>query len=217
MNAQNVVKCFQTIDKAPFQCQDLILLLENWKENSMKLEEITDTIKTTHQKGEGVYIHTFGCQMNVHDSQKILALLSSVGYVPVSNPQEASIILLNTCSVQQKPEQKVLSAVGRYRQFKQKNPHLIIGVGGCFARQEGENLFAKAPGLDLVFGPDNIPDLPEMIQKVRSVRGPVAETEFDAEGESRFLECFSSKDESGASALVTVMKGCNNYCSFWLK
>ena len=107
---------------------------------------------------KNIFIHTFGCQMNVHDSEKILTLLSKEGYTPVDRPDQASVILMNTCSVREKPEQKVMSALGRYAILKEKNPKLIIGIGGCFARQEGKKLLKKAPVLDLVFGPDNIPE-----------------------------------------------------------
>ncbi|MCB9639863.1 MAG: tRNA (N6-isopentenyl adenosine(37)-C2)-methylthiotransferase MiaB [Myxococcales bacterium] len=169
--------------------------------------------KNTPQK-PGVYVHTFGCQMNVHDSQKILTLMSEKGYQAVETPEEASVILLNTCSVREKPEQKVLSAVGRYRNLKQNTPDLIIGVGGCFARQEGEDLLRRAPALDLVFGPDNIPELPKMIQNIREEHQPQVETEFDPSNDVRFLDIAPQVLDSRVTAMVTIMKGCDKYCSF---
>lgn len=162
----------------------------------------------------GVYVHTFGCQMNVHDSQKILTLLSEKGYQPVETPEEAKVILLNTCSVREKPEQKVLSAVGRYRELKEQTPELIIGVGGCFARQEGEDLLRRAPALDLVFGPDNIPELPKMLQTIRDEHQPQIETEFDPASDVRFLDIAPQVLDSKFTAMVTIMKGCDKYCSF---
>ncbi|MCK6509768.1 tRNA (N6-isopentenyl adenosine(37)-C2)-methylthiotransferase MiaB [Myxococcota bacterium] len=162
----------------------------------------------------GVYVHTFGCQMNVHDSQKILTLLSEKGYQAVETPEEAKVILLNTCSVREKPEQKVLSAVGRYRELKEQSPDLIIGVGGCFARQEGEDLLRRAPALDLVFGPDNIPELPKMLQTIRDEHQPQVETDFDTPTDVRFLDIAPQVLDSKFSAMVTIMKGCDKYCSF---
>jgi tRNA-2-methylthio-N6-dimethylallyladenosine synthase len=162
----------------------------------------------------GVYIHTIGCQMNVHDSQKIMTLLSEKGYAAVEQPEEAEVILLNTCSVREKPEQKLLSAVGRYRILKEEKPEMIIGVGGCFAKQEGESLLQRAQGLDLVFGPDNIPELPKMLDAVREEHRPKVETDFDLSEDVRFLEIAHQHLDSPVSAMVTIMKGCDKYCSF---
>ena len=162
----------------------------------------------------GVYIHTIGCQMNVHDSQKIMTLLSEKGYAAVEQPEEAEVILLNTCSVREKPEQKLLSAVGRYRILKEEKPEMIIGVGGCFAKQEGESLLQRAQGLDLVFGPDNIPELPKMLDAFREEHRPKVETDFDLAEDVRFLEIAHQHLDSPVSAMVTIMKGCDKYCSF---
>jgi len=166
------------------------------------------------KKQPGVFVHTFGCQMNAHDSQKILTLLGQEGYKAVETPEDADVILLNTCSVREKPEQKVLSAVGRYRLLKRTNPDLVIGVGGCFARQEGENLLQRAPALDLVFGPDNIPELPKMIEAVSEHHHRLTETTFDPAEDVRWLEIAPQVLPSSVTAMVTIMKGCDKFCSF---
>ncbi|MBK05350.1 MAG: tRNA (N6-isopentenyl adenosine(37)-C2)-methylthiotransferase MiaB [Deltaproteobacteria bacterium] len=168
----------------------------------------------TKEKQRGVYVHTFGCQMNVHDSQKILTLLSKEGYAPVKQPEDADVILLNTCSVREKPEQKVMSAVGRYAQLKRKNPELLIGIGGCFARQEGPKLLKRAPVLDLVFGPDNIPELPQMLGKLHEETSSLVDIDFDPAEDVRFLDIAPQVLDSSTSAMVTIMKGCDKYCSF---
>lgn len=166
------------------------------------------------QDSRAVYVKTFGCQMNVHDSQKIMTLLGDKGYHTVQQPEDADVILVNTCSVREKPEQKVLSAVGRYALLKRRNPELIVGVGGCFARQEGQTLLEKAPALDLVFGPDNIPELPGMIKNVREQHIPAVEVEFDPKDNVRFLNIAPEVLPSKLTAMVTIMKGCDKYCSF---
>ncbi len=188
-------------------------------DQSKKNGEFT-VIEMIHQKSntkkqeKSVFIHTFGCQMNVHDSQKILTLLSKQGYKPVDTPEQASVILLNTCSVREKPGLKVMSAIGRYAMLKEQNPDLVLGVGGCFARQEGDKLLTKAPVLDLVFGPDNIPELPEMLKEVEEESKRPVEIEFDPAEDVRFLDVALEVLPSSASAMVTIMKGCDKYCSY---
>ena len=176
----------------------------------------------------GVYVNTFGCQMNAHDSRKILMLLSEEGFEPVETPEQADVILLNTCSVREKPEHKVVSAVGSYRELKEANPDLLIGIGGCFARQEGEALLKRAPLTDLVFGPDNIPELPAMLKKLqekgadvdaygrpaRQKRDRMVEVDFDRADDVRFLDIQPSTENGDLTAMVTIMKGCDKYCSF---
>lgn len=165
-------------------------------------------------KKPGVFVHTFGCQMNVHDSLKIQTILGKDGYQTVDTPEEADVILLNTCSVREKPEQKVLSAAGRYRLLKRTNPDLVIGVGGCFARQEGQSLLERSPALDLVFGPDNIPELPDLIRSVQGDRQRIAETAFDPAEDVRWLDIAQETLPSKVAAMVTIMKGCDKFCSF---
>ena len=116
-----------------------------------------------------VFIKTFGCQMNEYDSSRMAdMLLSSDGMVETLTPEDADVILLNTCSVREKAEDKVFSHLGRFIPLKEKNPNLVIGVGGCVASQEGENIINRAPYVDIVFGPQTLHRLPEMIKKNQS-------------------------------------------------
>lgn len=170
--------------------------------------------QTSSQPTKGVYVQTFGCQMNVHDTQRIKSYLSSEGYTTVDAPHLADVILVNTCSVREKPEQKVMSAVGTFAPIKQSNPDLVIGIGGCFARQEGETLIQRSPLIDLVFGPDNIPELPQLIEQVHDSRAPVVDVAFDAPDNVRFLDIRPQEHERRTGAMVTIMKGCDKYCSF---
>ena len=114
-----------------------------------------------------VYIQTFGCQMNVYDSERILQVLEPMEYASTDDPSKADLILLNTCTVREKAEQKVMSALGTYAPLKDHNPDLVLGIAGCVAQQEGERLLKRVPYLDLVFGPDNIASLPELMTSIR--------------------------------------------------
>ena len=116
-------------------------------------------------QGEGVYISTYGCQMNVNDTERMLSLLEMVNFVPVQTPEQASLIIINSCSVREKPVHKVHSEVGRYREMKLKNPRLRIGVAGCVAQQEKANLLKDMPILDFVCGTDAIDQLPELVAR----------------------------------------------------
>lgn len=124
------------------------------------------------------YLETFGCQMNVVDSERIVDLLGQIGYRQVEDAHGADVILLNTCSVRDKAERKVYGHLGRFKPLKDENPALILGVGGCVAQQEGERLLQKVPYLDLVFGTHNVHKLPEMVQRVEEKRVRCQETEF---------------------------------------
>ncbi|MDH4312395.1 MAG: tRNA (N6-isopentenyl adenosine(37)-C2)-methylthiotransferase MiaB, partial [Gammaproteobacteria bacterium] len=116
-----------------------------------------------------VYLKTFGCQMNEYDSARMADVLrESGGYEPTANPEEADLLLLNTCSVREKAQEKVFSQLGRWRDLKAARPHVIIGVGGCVASQEGEGITDRAPFVDLVFGPQTIHRLPDMLEELRS-------------------------------------------------
>src|SRR6185312_689244 len=117
---------------------------------------------------EGVFISTYGCQMNVNDSERMYALLEMINYDPVTRPEDASLIIINSCSVREKPVHKVHSEAGKYRRLKELNPHLKIGVGGCVGSQEKGSLLKDVPVLDFVFGPDNIDELPSIVQEVRA-------------------------------------------------
>ena len=125
-----------------------------------------------------VWVQTFGCQMNVYDTDRMLQVLAPHGYGATDDPSRADLILLNTCSVRDKAEHKMLSELGRLAPLKDHNDDLVLGGTGCVAQQEGENLLKKVPYLDLVLGPDNIPDLPGLVDRVRARGERVSETVF---------------------------------------
>ncbi|WP_305041299.1 tRNA (N6-isopentenyl adenosine(37)-C2)-methylthiotransferase MiaB [Geoalkalibacter sp.] len=159
------------------------------------------------------YLETFGCQMNVVDSEQIVDLLGRVGYQQVDTPEEAGLILLNTCSVRDKAERKVYGHLGRFKPLKDQRPELIIGVGGCVAQQEGEKLLEKLRYVDLVFGTHNIHRLPEMLAGVEQEGRRRLETEFLDADTRRAL--FPERSVSDAvTRFVTIMQGCDNFCSY---
>lgn len=159
------------------------------------------------------YLETFGCQMNVVDSERIVDLLGQIGYRQVEDAHGADVILLNTCSVRDKAERKVYGHLGRFKPLKDENPALILGVGGCVAQQEGERLLQKVPYLDLVFGTHNVHKLPEMVRRVEEKRVRCQETEF-LDRETR-LQLFPRRtDGESVTRFVTVMQGCDNFCSY---
>lgn len=160
-----------------------------------------------------VYLETFGCQMNVVDSERIIDLLAQIGYRQVDAADQADLVLLNTCSVRDRAERKVYGHLGRFKPIKDRRPGLIIGVGGCVAQQEGEKLLEKVPYLDLVFGTHNVHKLPEMVLKAEDEGGRFRETEF-LDRETR-LNLFPSRTGSNAvTRFVTIMQGCDNFCSY---
>jgi len=159
-----------------------------------------------------VYVQTFGCQMNVNDTDRIFQVLEPFNYRPTDDPAQASLILLNTCSVRDKAEQKMLSQLGRLAPLKDYNDDLILGVAGCVAQQEGERLLKKVPHLDLVFGPDHIADLPGLVERARA-KERVSETRFTKRKEFAFIEA-APREETRISEFVTIMKGCDKVCSF---
>ena len=158
-----------------------------------------------------VYIKTFGCQMNEHDSEDILNLLASIDYQPTPDPQKADLILVNTCSVREKAEQKVYSLLGRLKRYK-KNGKIILGVGGCVAQQEGDKLLEKAPYVDIIFGTGNIHRLPELINTARSARKVQVATEFHEDFTRYPLPSLPKPFQ--VKAFVTIMEGCDNFCSY---
>ena len=159
-----------------------------------------------------LYLQTFGCQMNVHDSDQIVSLLGKYDYEPAQDPTKASLIILNTCSIREKAAQKIMSQLGRYRSLKEKNPQMIIAVGGCLAQHMGTTLLGRVPHLDLVFGTHNIHRLPELIGKIEKTGERIAETTlYDA---APSLKVITAPPEKRISTFVTIMQGCNNYCSY---
>ncbi|MEQ1802222.1 MAG: tRNA (N6-isopentenyl adenosine(37)-C2)-methylthiotransferase MiaB [Gammaproteobacteria bacterium] len=159
-----------------------------------------------------VYIKTFGCQMNEYDSSRMLDVLRSrQGLVPTDDPAEADLLILNTCSVRDKAQEKVFSYLGNFRELKVARPGLIIGVGGCVASQEGEELLRRAPFVDLVFGPQTLHRLPDFIDEVRARGRPVVDVSFP---EIEKFDSLPAPRAEGATAFVSVMEGCSKYCSF---
>ena len=155
-----------------------------------------------------VYIKTFGCQMNVADSDQMAQVLAP-DFVLTGEPGEADLYLVNTCAIRKKSEQKVRSLLGSLKALKRKRPHLILGVGGCVAQQEGERLLAAIPHLDLVFGTHGIYRLPELVRRA------CQERQLDVALSAGFPQTPPRRWQQGASrALVTIMQGCNNFCTF---
>jgi len=160
-----------------------------------------------------LYLETFGCQMNVVDSEQIVDLLAGIGYEQVYSADQADLVLMNTCSVRDKAERKVYGHLGRFKPIKDKRPEMIIGVGGCVAQQEGEAMLEKVAFLDLVFGTHNIHRLPELVQQVEAKRLRGSETEF-LDHETR-QNLFPERTHSDSvTRFVTVMQGCDNFCSY---
>ena len=159
-----------------------------------------------------LYIKTFGCQMNVYDSDKMADVLrESHGLELTDDPEQADILLLNTCSIREKAQEKVFSQLGRWKDWKKDRPGLVIGVGGCVASQEGEAIRRRAPYVDLVFGPQTLHRLPAMIDKLRSSGEGQVDVSFP---EIEKFDALPKPRAEGATAFVSVMEGCSKYCTF---
>jgi len=159
-----------------------------------------------------VYIETYGCQMNEYDTERILRLLKGSHYLETKDAQEADFILINTCSVREKPEHKVYSALGRFKWLKEKRG-AIIGVAGCVAQQEGDRLLDRVPYLDMVIGTHAIPMLPQLLQKIEFFGQRVCETGFDPEG-NYLKTILPQKPLDKVKSYVTIMQGCDHFCSY---
>lgn len=159
-----------------------------------------------------VFIQTHGCQMNEYDSARMLDVLeSTMGLTVTNEPEEAELLLLNTCSIREKAQEKVFSQLGRWRPLKEKNPRVLIGVGGCVASQEGAALQERAPFVDIVFGPQTLHRLPHLVKTARADQLPVVDISFPE------IEKFDHLPEArseGPTAFVSVMEGCSKYCTF---
>jgi tRNA-2-methylthio-N6-dimethylallyladenosine synthase len=159
-----------------------------------------------------LYIKTFGCQMNEYDSSKMLDVLEAAhGMTRTENPAEADVLLVNTCSVREKAQEKVFSLLGEWRLLKQQRPHVVIGVGGCVASQEGDGIAARAPFVDLVFGPQTLHRLPELLDGVRRSGRPQIDISFP---EIEKFDRLPAPRAAGATAFVSIMEGCSKYCTF---
>ena len=159
-----------------------------------------------------LYIKTFGCQMNEYDSSKMRDVLEAAhGMTRTDNPAEADVLLVNTCSVREKAQEKVFSLLGEWRQFKQQRPGVVIGVGGCVASQEGQGITARAPFVDLVFGPQTLHRLPDMLRGLKESGRAQIDISFP---EIEKFDRLPDARASGATAFVSIMEGCSKYCSF---
>lgn len=158
----------------------------------------------------GVYIKTYGCQMNAHDSERMLGLMLSSGYQVAETPEEAQVILINTCAVREKPERKLLAQLGRLKRIKEKNPHLVIGVTGCMAPRDGEIIREKAPYVDILLGPRSLHRLPQLVEAVQRLRQPIEAIDLSDDP----TPLTPIRRASPVSAWVDVIFGCSFACTF---
>jgi tRNA-2-methylthio-N6-dimethylallyladenosine synthase len=175
-------------------------------------ENKLDSLTPIGNSPKKVFIKTFGCQMNEYDSSRMADMLNATdGMVETLTPEDADVILLNTCSVREKAEDKVFSHLGRFIPLKKANPNLVIGVGGCVASQEGDNIIKRAPYVDVVFGPQTLHRLPDMIKNSQS--SGVSQVDISFPEIEKFDHLPPPRVE-GASAFLSIMEGCSKYCSF---
>lgn len=160
-----------------------------------------------------VYVHTIGCQMNVYDSDRIKSDLQSMQYRPALSPGTADLIILNTCAIREKAQQKANSFLGRLAAAKRNNPELIIGVGGCVAQQEGENILKRMPHLDFVFGTHAVGRLPRIVRQIETERCRIVDTGLTDVIDEPETDSILADDES-PTRFVTIMRGCDNFCSY---
>ena len=159
-----------------------------------------------------IFIQTYGCQMNEYDSARMADVLrESLGIELAERPEDADILLLNTCSIREKAAEKVFSQLGRWRPWKQMRPDLVIGVGGCVASQEGEAIRTRAPYVDLVFGPQTLHRLPQMLRDLDAGREPQVDVSFP---EIEKFDCLPAPRADGPTAFVSVMEGCSRFCTY---
>ncbi len=161
-----------------------------------------------------LYIKTFGCQMNVHDSRRIEEIFSAAGYSLTTDPREADVALINSCTVREKAWHKAISQTGRLRKLKRGRRDVIVGVVGCVAQQEGERIFDLLPGVDIVVAPDHYGRLVELVEEVKSREDTLALTGFDRGRPEDFLIAGPPPSRREATAFVTIMKGCQERCAY---
>jgi len=175
-------------------------------------EATTQNVPSQELPTKKLFIQTHGCQMNDYDSSRMRDLLGeSHNMVATDNPEEADVLLVNTCSIREKAQEKLFHQLGRWKNLKQKNPNLIIGVGGCVASQEGSAIADRAPFVDLIFGPQTLHRLPEMIETPRENGAVVVDISFP---EIEKFDNLPAPEVDGASAFVSIMEGCSKYCTF---
>jgi tRNA-2-methylthio-N6-dimethylallyladenosine synthase len=159
-----------------------------------------------------IYIDTYGCQMNEHDSNRMFELMAAEGYAPTGEPEQADLLIINSCSVREKAEHKLLSAAGKLKHIKRRRPDVVIALAGCVASQEGKALLDRVEHADLVLGPDHIGRLPELVRRAREERARLFETEFLDRQDYLFPEIRPGAHR--ISEFVSVMKGCDKFCTF---
>ena len=189
-----------------------------FKESLMKAAPVSqdhkEGFKEAFKEEKGIFISTYGCQMNDNDSERMMSLMEQMNYTPVTTPEQASVIIINSCSVREKPVHKVHSEVGRYRKLKDANKNLKIGVAGCVAQQEKDKLLKDLPLLDFVIGPDNIDSLPAVIANLQNINGD--EQRLNA-AKFKHQEPYNVETlvrNPGVSTFVNITKGCDNFCTF---
>ncbi len=160
---------------------------------------------------QGVFISTYGCQMNVNDTERMFSLLEMNNYQEVPRADDANLVIINSCAIREKPVHKVHSEMGKYRKLKETNPQLMLAVGGCVGQQEKKKLLKDIPYLDFVFGPDNIDELPQLIDEVKESRAPKAHAKFHHQAP---YEINTLVRNPGVSTFVNITKGCDNFCTF---
>ncbi|GAB1262523.1 tRNA (N6-isopentenyl adenosine(37)-C2)-methylthiotransferase MiaB [Aurantivibrio plasticivorans] len=167
---------------------------------------------TTDTAVKKLYIKTHGCQMNEYDSARMRDLLGeSHQMIPTDTPEDADVLLVNTCSIREKAQEKLFHQLGRWKQLKEKNPNLIIGVGGCVASQEGDAIAQRAPYVDLIFGPQTLHRLPDLLETPKDNGAVVVDISFP---EIEKFDNLPQPEAEGATAFVSIMEGCSKYCTF---
>ena len=185
----------------------LVTHLNHRRRKATTIDNMTES--ATHKK---LYIKTHGCQMNEYDSSRIKDLLGeSHNMITTDDPEEADVLLVNTCSIREKAQEKLFHQLGRWKKLKNKNPNLIIGVGGCVASQEGAAIAERAPFVDLIFGPQTLHRLPEMMETPKNNGAVIVDISFP---EIEKFDNLPQPEADGASAFVSIMEGCSKYCSF---
>ncbi|MEE8443791.1 MAG: tRNA (N6-isopentenyl adenosine(37)-C2)-methylthiotransferase MiaB, partial [Alphaproteobacteria bacterium] len=157
-----------------------------------------------------LFIKTYGCQMNVYDSARMADVLRPLGYQPTATPEGADMVILNTCHIREKASEKVYSELGRLKRLKQDG--MLIAVAGCVAQAEGEEILARAPYVDMVFGPQNYHNLGEMVARASRAGGAVLDVDFPVEAKFDFLP--ESAAPQGVSAYLSIQEGCDRFCTF---
>ena len=158
-----------------------------------------------------IYLRSFGCQMNDYDSARILDLMKTQGYERIDIPEDADLVVVVTCSIREKAQEKTFSDLGRIREFKKCKPEMRIAVGGCVASQEGERVISRAPWVDVVFGPQTLHRLPRLLEERERTGQPQVDITFP---EIEKFDCLPAPEARGATAFVSVMEGCSKYCSY---